>query len=125
MHVEVFDGLTDEEISAKFGDLRNFVQLTAENSFPLLIDELVTNHIFSSKTEARNMIKNKGIALFCYEGIGPQFKIEGQNYKTIDGQTIENFNDKHAILSDINVHWKLIAGDVIKIGKRRFIKIVE
>ena len=101
------------------------IELTTENCFPLLIDELVKNKIFSSKTEARNMIKNEGVAFFCYEGVGSKFKLEGNNYKTIDGKDIENFNDKNAILHDPSVHWQMIDGDVVRIGKRRFIKIVE
>lgn len=91
---------------------------------PTLIDELVKYKIFNSKSEARSMLSNRGVAVFSYEGFGPQFKFEGNNYKTVNGDTITNFNDKKAVVTDPTVHWQFIAGDVVKIGKRRFIKMV-
>ena len=91
---------------------------------PTLIDELVKYKIFNSKSEARSMLSNRGVAVFSYEGFGPQFRFEGNNYKTINGDAITNFNDKKAVVTDPTVHWQFIAGDVVKIGKRRFIKMV-
>lgn len=89
-----------------------------------LIDELVKYKILNSKSEARSMFSNRGVVVFSYEGFGPQFKFEGNNYKTINCDTITNFNDKKAVVTDPTVHWQFIAGDVVKIGKRRFIKMV-
>ena len=91
---------------------------------PTLVDELVKYNIFNSKAEARKMISNRGIAVFSYEGFGPQFKFENDNYKTINGDKIINFNDKKAVVTDPTILWQFIAGDVVKIGKRKFIKMV-
>lgn len=90
-----------------------------------LVDELVKYKIFKSKSEARSMLSNRGVAVFCYEGSGPQFKIDGDNYKTINGDIITNFNDKKAVVTDPTISWQFITGDVVKIGKRRYIKMVE
>ena len=91
---------------------------------PTLVDELVKYNIFNSKAEARKMISNRGVAVFSYEGFGPQFKFENDNYKTINGDKITNFNDKKAVVTDPTILWQFIAGDVVKIGKRKFIKMV-
>ena len=75
------------------------IELTTENCFPLLIDELVKNKIFSSKTEARNMIKNEGVAFFCYEGVGPKFKLEGNKTKDmLKALTSLEINEKKVLL---------------------------
>ena len=92
---------------------------------PFLADSLVKNKIFTSKSEARSMMKNRGLSIFCYEGHGPKFKIEGDNYKTVDDKPVTSFNDKAAVITDPQVRFVLLDGDIVKIGSRRFIKIVE
>lgn len=92
---------------------------------PFLADSLVRNKIFTSKSEARSMMKNRGLSIFCYEGHGPKFKIEGDNYKTVDDKPVTSFNDKAAVITDPQVRFVLLDGDIVKIGSRRFIKIVE
>lgn len=92
---------------------------------PFLADCLVKNKIFTSKSEARSMMKNRGLSIFCYEGHGPKFQIEGDNYKTVDNKPVTSFNDKAAVITDPQVRWCLLDGDIVKIGSRRFIKIVE
>lgn len=92
---------------------------------PFLADSLVRNKIFTSKSEARSMMKNRGLSIFCYEGHGPKYKIEGDNYKTVDDKPVTSFNDKAAVITDPQVRFCLLDGDIVKIGSRRFIKIVE
>ena len=92
---------------------------------PFLADSLVKNKIFTSKSEARSMMKNRGLSIFAYEGHGPKFQIEGDNYKTVDNKSVASFNDKAAVITDPQVKFCLLDGDIVKIGSRRFIKIVE
>lgn len=92
---------------------------------PFLADSLVRNKIFTSKSEARSMMKNRGLSIFCYEGHGPKFKIEGDNYRTVDDKPVTSFADKAAVITDPQVRFVLLDGDIVKIGSRRFIKIVE
>ena len=92
---------------------------------PFLADSLVKNKIFTSKSEARSMMKNRGLSIFCYEGHGPKFKIEGDNYRTVDDKPVTSFADKAAVITDPQVRFVLLDGDIVKIGSRRFIKIVE
>lgn len=92
---------------------------------PFLADCLVRNKIFTSKSEARSMMKNRGLSIFCYEGHGPKFKIEGDNYRTVDDKPVTSFNDKAAVITDPQVRFVLLDGDIVKIGSRRFIKIEE
>ena len=68
-----------------------------------LADELVSVGIYKSKTEVRNAVKNRGLAVCCFSGI----------------------MDKAAIVDDANVPWILVDGDVIKTGKRKFYVIRE
>ena len=92
---------------------------------PFLADCLVRNKIFTSKSEARSMMKNRGLSIVCYEGHGPKFKIEGDNYRTVDDKPVTSFADKAAVITDPQVRFVLLDGDIVKIGSRRFIKIVE
>lgn len=124
MQVETFE-LQDDTKSSEAPDwIKDDAEKFETVKLPLLIDELVKHKIFNSKTEARSMLSNRGVSVFCYEGKGAQFKIENDNYKTIDGDVVSNFNDKRATITDHTVRWQFIEGDVVKIGKRRFIKIV-
>ena len=127
MRVETFEWQDDTDLKTA----PDWIQDSVENyekfetvKLPLLIDELVKYKIFNSKSEARSMLSNRGVAIFSFEGKGPMFKFEGENYKTVDGDCISNFNDKRAVITDPTLHWLFIEGDVVKIGKRRFIKIV-
>lgn len=127
MQVEAFeltDNIDPANIPDWVKDCLNHQDEMQVVKLPTLIDELVKYKIFNSKSEARSMLSNRGVAVFSYEGFGSQFKFEGNNYKTVNGDTITNFNDKKAVVTDPTVHWQFIAGDVIKIGKRRFIKMV-
>lgn len=126
MKVETFE-LTDDtakNIPDWVKDCLNHQDEMQIVKMPTLIDEFIKYKIFKSKAEARNMISNRGVAVFSYECFGPQFKLENDNYKTINGETITNFNDKKAVVTDPTVLWQFISGDVVKIGKRKFIKIV-
>lgn len=127
MKVETFEWQDDTNLS----ETPDWIKDSVENydkfetvKFPLLIDELVKYKIFNSKSEARSMLSNRGVSIFCYEGKGAQFIIENDNYKTIDGDVVSNFNDKRAIITDPTIRWQFIEGNVVKIGKRRFIKMV-
>lgn len=61
------------------------------------------------------MIKGNGVSIFStFDGL-----------RNINDELMESFNDKRAIVTDADARWTFIDGDVIKIGKRRFIKIVE
>ena len=127
MQVEAFE-LTDDidpsSIPDWVKDCLDHPDEMQEVKFPLLVDELVKYKIFNSKSEARSMLSNRGVAIFCYEGFGPQFKFVGDNYKTVNGDSIANFNDKKAVITDPTTRWQFDKGDVVKIGKRRFIKMV-
>ena len=92
---------------------------------PLLVDQLVKYEIFKSKTEARNMIKNKGLSLFCYDGPDnpPDNNYMKGPYKTLDGKDVNSFYDQESIVTDVNACWSFIPGDLIRIGKRKFIKM--
>lgn len=122
MNVEAFEFENEADVPEAF---KTGTEIMPEQVFPQLVELFVKNKIFSSKSEARRMITGKGVSYFCYEGNGPMFKVEGDNYKTIDGKIVANFNDKSAVLTDPNVHFIMIPGDVVKIGSRRFIKITE
>jgi tyrosyl-tRNA synthetase len=91
----------------------DMTDVTPENSMPLLVDELVRAKIFSSKSEARNLIKNHGLSMFCFEA-------EGEPYRAIDGTVLDSFSDKKAVIDNPNIHWTLEDGDVIKTGKRKY-----
>lgn len=127
MKVEAFE-LTDdmdlENIPEWVKDCLDHPDEMQVVKMPTLVDELVKYKIFNSKTDARKMINNRGVAVFSYEGFGPQFKFKDDNYKTINGDMITNFNDKKAIVTDPTVLWQFTSGDVVKIGKRKFIKMV-
>lgn len=127
MKVEAFE-LTDDMDPANIPDwVKDCLDHPDEMQvvkMPTLVDELVKYKIFNSKAEARKMISNRGIAIFSYEGFGPKFKFESDNYKTINGDTITNFNDKKAVVTDLTALWQFTSGDVVKIGKRKFIKMV-
>lgn len=120
---EIKDGMDESQIP----DWVREAAMAKEVSvvLPFLADSLVRNKIFTSKSEARSMMKNRGLSIFCYEGHGPKFKIEGDNYKTVDDKPVTSFNDKAAVITDPQVRFVLLDGDIVKIGSRRFIKIVE
>lgn len=120
---EIKDGMDESQIP-------DWVQEAAMSKevaivLPFLADNLVLNKIFKSKSEARSMMKNRGLSIFCYEGHGPKFKLEGDNYKTVDDKPVTSFADKAAVITDPQVKFCLLDGDIVKIGSRRFIKIVE
>lgn len=111
MKVETFEFNENQELPAWTKCLENAEPV----KLPLLIDELVKHKIFKSKSEARNMIKSSGVSIFStFDGL-----------RNINDELMESFNDKRAIVTDADARWTFIDGDVIKIGKRRFIKIVE
>lgn len=83
-----------------------------------LADELVSVGIYKSKTEVRNAVKNRGLAVCCFEGAG-------NPYASIGGIILSGIMDKVAIVDDANVPWILVDGDVIKTGKRKFYVIRE
>lgn len=120
---EIKDGMDESQIPdwVREAAMAKEVQVV----LPFLADSLVRNKIFTSKSEARSMMKNRGLSIFCYEGHGPKFKIEGDNYKTVDDKPVTSFNDKAAVITDPQVRFVLLDGDIVKIGSRRFIKIVE
>ena len=120
---ELKDGMDESQIPDWVAEAAMSKEVTLV--LPFLADCLAQNKIFTSKSEARSMMKNRGLSIFCYEGHGPKFKIEGDNYKTVDNKPVKSFNDKTAVITDPQVRWCLIDGDIVKIGSRRFIKIVE
>ena len=83
-----------------------------------LADELVSAGIYKSKTEVRNAVKNRGLAVCCFEG-------NDKPYASISGVVLKGIMDKAAVVDDANVPWILIDGDVIKTGKRKFCVIRE
>ena len=83
-----------------------------------LADELVSTGIYKSKNEVRNAVKNRGLAVCCFEG-------EGNPYASIGGTILSGVMDKAATVEDANVSWVLVDGDVIKTGKRKFYVIRE
>lgn len=120
---EIKDGMDESQIPDWVRDaaMAKEVQVI----LPFLADSLVRNKIFTSKSEARSMMKNRGLSIFCYEGHGPKFKIEGDNYRTVDDKPVTSFADKAAVITDPQVRFVLLDGDIVKIGSRRFIKIAE
>lgn len=120
---EIKDGMDESQIPEWVKDTAMAKEVAVV--LPFLADNLVKNKIFTSKSEARSMMKNRGLSIFCYEGHGPKFKIEGDNYKTVDNKSVTSFNDKAAVITDPQVRWCLLDGDIVKIGSRRFIKIME
>ena len=120
---EIKDGMDESQIPEWVKDAAMAKEVAVV--LPFLADNLVKNKIFTSKSEARSMMKNRGLSIFCYEGHGPKFQIEGDNYKTVDNKPVTSFNDKIAVITDPQVRWCLLDGDIVKIGSRRFIKIVE
>lgn len=124
MTIEQFE-LTDDNIETA----PNWVKESMNSDvnalqMPLLLDELIKYRIYSSKGEARNAIKNGGLSVFAYES-GEQFSTSKGVYKTIDGETIDSFNSKQAVIKDPNVRWSFIEGDVVKKGKRAFVKFIK
>lgn len=83
-----------------------------------LADELVSAGIYKSKTEVRNAVKNRGLAVCCFEG-------EGKPYSSIGGTILSGLMDKAATVEDATVPWILVDGDVIRHGKRKFYVIRE
>ena len=71
------------------------------------------------------MIKNKGLSLFCYDGPDnpPDNNYMKGPYKTLDGKDVNSFYDQESIVTDVNACWSFIPGDLIRIGKRKFIKM--
>ena len=68
MKVETFEWQDDTKLS----ETPDWIQDSVENyekfetvKFPLLIDELVKYKIFNSKSEARSMLSNRGVSVFC------------------------------------------------------------
>ena len=120
---EIKDGMDESQIPEWVKDAAMAKEVAVV--LPFLADCLVKNKIFTSKSEARSMMKNRGLSIFCYEGHGPKFKIEGDNYKTVDNKPVASFNDKAAVITDPQARFCLLDGDIVKIGSRRFIKIVE
>lgn len=122
MTIEQFE-LTDDNIEAAPDWVKESMNANGGTvlQMPLLLDELVKYRVYSSKGEARNAIKNGGLSVFAYES-GEQFSTSKGVYKTIDGETIDSFNSKQAVIKDPNVRWSFIEGDVVKKGKRAFVK---
>ena len=120
---EIKDGMDESQIPDWVKDAAMAKEVAVV--LPFLADNLVKNKIFTSKSEARSMMKNRGLSIFCYEGHGPKFKIEGDNYKTVDNKPVTSFADKTAVITDPQTRFCLLDGDIVKIGSRRFIKIVE
>lgn len=120
---EIKDGMDESQIPDWVKDAAMAKEVAVV--LPFLADNLVKNKIFTSKSEARSMMKNRGLSIFCYEGHGPKFKLEGDNYKTVDNKSVTSFNDKAAVITDPQTRFVLLDGDIVKIGARRFIKIVE
>lgn len=120
---EIKDGIDESQIPEWVKDAAMAKEVAVV--LPFLADNLVKNKIFTSKSEARSMMKNRGLSIFSYEGHGPKFQIEGDNYKTVDNKPVTSFNDKAAVITDPQVRWCLLDGDIVKIGSRRFIKIME
>jgi hypothetical protein len=127
MTVETFELFDDMEPSTIPGWVKDCVEDPACMglvTLPTLVDELVKAKLFTSKSEARSMLGNRGVSVFCYEGFGPMYRIDGGNYKSVDGIPVASFNDKVAVITNPTTRWLLNSGDVVKIGKRRFIKMV-
>ena len=127
MMVETFELLDDMDPSNIPSWVKDCVEGPAcmvPVTLPTLVDELVKAKIFMSKSEARSMLGNRGVSVFCYEGFGPMYSIDGGNYKAVDGSPVASFNDKVATITDPTTRWLLNSGDVVKIGKRKFIKMV-
>lgn len=125
MTVETFE-LEDENDWSNAPDwVKDCIENGKVYEAPLLVDSLVKYGIFKSKTEARNMMKNKGLSVFCYEGPDEDaLKYKGP-YKTIDGKDVESLYDLNSLVTDPNTRWMFIPGDLVRIGKRKFFKMKQ
>lgn len=68
MTIETFELEDENDLSNAPDWVKNCVEHGTVIEAPLLVDSLVKYGIFKSKTEARNMMKNKGLSVFSYEG---------------------------------------------------------
>ena len=123
MTIETFE-LEDENDWSNAPDwVKDCIELGTVCEAPFLVDSLVKYGIFKSKTEARHMMKNKGLSVFCYEGPDEDALEYKGPYKTIDGKDVECLYDSDSLVTDPNTRWTFISGDLVRVGKRKFFKI--
>jgi hypothetical protein len=123
MTIETFELEDENDLSNAPDWVKDCIELGTVQEAPFLVDSLVKYGIFKSKTDARNMMKSKGLSVFCYEGPDEDALEYKGPYKTIDGKDVECLSDSDSLVTDPNTRWTFIPGDLVRVGKRKFFKI--